>query len=142
MPSWWSWRNSLAWRRASSLPSWRSPNSARAFNMPTCAFGLVAGASGFGSAPAFTACTTASASATRRSNRSRAARRVLPGGHNFGVLLPWWDMLMGSANFELRYDPTGVRDQIEPGPDGQLRDYGQGFCAQQWRGVLRLLGRA
>src|SRR6218665_822499 len=126
MPSWWSWRNSLAWRRASSLPSWRSPNSARAFNMPTCAFGLVAGASGFGSAPAFTACTTASASATRRSNRSRAG----------------WDMLMGSANFELRYDPTGVRDQIEPGPDGQLRDYGQGFCAQQWRGVLRLLGRA
>ncbi|KAB7622965.1 fatty acid hydroxylase, partial [Verminephrobacter sp. Larva24] len=71
-----------------------------------------------------------------------AAQRVLPGGHNFGVLLPWWDMLMGSANFELRYDPTGVRDQIEPGPDGQLRDYGQGFCAQQWRGVLRLLGRA
>src|SRR6218665_2262302 len=43
--------------------------------MPTCAFGLVAGASGFGSAPAFTACTTASASATRRSNRSRAGRR-------------------------------------------------------------------
>ena len=21
-----------------------------------------------------------------------------------GVLLPWWDMLMGTANFELRYD--------------------------------------
>ena len=29
------------------------------------------------------------------------------------VLLPWWDMLMGTANFELRYDPTGIRDQVE-----------------------------
>ena len=34
------------------------------------------------------------------------------GGHNFGVLLPWWDQLFGTANFELRYDPTGVRDQL------------------------------
>lgn len=59
------------------------------------------------------------------------------GGTNFGVLLPWWDMLFGTANFELRYDPTGVRDQIEEG-----RDYGQGFWSQQWLGVLRLLGRA
>ena len=44
------------------------------------------------------------------------------GGHNFGVLLPWWDMLFGTANFELRYDPTGVRDQVEQG-----RDYGRGL---------------
>ena len=36
----------------------------------------------------------------------------------------------------LRYDATGVRDQVEQG-----RDYGQGFWAQQWLGVLRLLGR-
>ena len=68
--------------------------------------------------------------------------RVVLGGHNFGVLLPWWDMLLRTANFEQRYDPTGVRDQVEPGPDGQLRDYGRGFWSQQWRGVLRLLGRA
>lgn len=68
--------------------------------------------------------------------------RTVLGGHNFGVLLPWWDMLMRTANFELRYDPTGVRDQVEPGPDGQLRDYGQGFWSQQWRGLLRLLGKA
>src|SRR6476620_2241953 len=27
------------------------------------------------------------------------------GGHNFGVLLPWWDVLFRTANFELRYDP-------------------------------------
>ncbi|MDD2547276.1 MAG: sterol desaturase family protein [Burkholderiaceae bacterium] len=71
-----------------------------------------------------------------------AAGKAVLGGHNFGVLLPWWDMLFGTANFELRYDPTGVRDQIEPGPDGRVRDYGQGFWSQQWRGVLRLLGRA
>lgn len=59
------------------------------------------------------------------------------GGRNFGVLLPWWDMLFGTANFEPRYEPTGVRDQVEQG-----RDYGRGFWSQQWRGVLRLLGRA
>ena len=63
-------------------------------------------------------------------------RKVL-GGCNFGVLLPWWDMLFGTADFALRYDATGVRDQVEQG-----RDYGRGFWAQQWLGVLRLLGRA
>ncbi|XKF33401.1 sterol desaturase family protein [Alicycliphilus denitrificans] len=63
------------------------------------------------------------------------------GGHNFGVLLPWWDMLFGTANFQQRYEPTGVRDQVEPGPDGRMRDYGRGFWAQQWRGLLRLAGR-
>ncbi|MBU1353348.1 MAG: sterol desaturase family protein [Gammaproteobacteria bacterium] len=68
--------------------------------------------------------------------------RAVLGGHNFGVLLPWWDVLMRTANFELRYDPTGVRDQVEPGADGQTRDYGNGFWSQQWRGVLRLIGRA
>lgn len=59
------------------------------------------------------------------------------GGHNFGVLLPWWDMVFGTANFELRFDATGVRDQVEQG-----RDYGRGFWAQQWLGLLRLVGRA
>jgi len=59
------------------------------------------------------------------------------GGHNFGVLLPWWDQLFGTANFELRYDPTGVRDQVERG-----RDYGRGFWSQQWLGIKRLFGRA
>jgi sterol desaturase/sphingolipid hydroxylase (fatty acid hydroxylase superfamily) len=73
---------------------------------------------------------------------SDAGHRVVLGGHNFGVLLPWWDMLMRTANFELRYDPTGVRDQVEPGPDGRVRDYGRGFWSQQWRGVLRLIGKA
>src|SRR2546425_5725574 len=58
------------------------------------------------------------------------------GGHNFGVLLPWWDMLFGTVNFEQRYDPTGVRDQVE-----QNRDYGRGFWSQQWLGLKRLFGR-
>jgi sterol desaturase/sphingolipid hydroxylase (fatty acid hydroxylase superfamily) len=59
------------------------------------------------------------------------------GGSNFGVLLPWWDMLFGTANFEHRFDPTGVRDQVEQG-----RDYGHGFWSQQWQGLKRLAGRA
>ncbi|GGH63066.1 C-5 sterol desaturase [Comamonas phosphati] len=63
-------------------------------------------------------------------------------GNNFGVLLPWWDMIFGTANFDLRYDPTGVRDQVQPDAQGRLRDYGSGFWAQQWRGILRLAGRA
>ncbi len=59
------------------------------------------------------------------------------GGHNFGVLLPWWDILFGTVNFEQRYDPTGIRDQVE-----QSRDYGRGFWSQQWLGLKRLFGRA
>lgn len=59
------------------------------------------------------------------------------GGCNFGVLLPWWDMMLGTADFQLRWDDTGIRDQVEQG-----RDYGRGFWAQQWLGLLRLLGRA
>ena len=59
------------------------------------------------------------------------------GGHNFGVLLPWWDMLFGTANFQLRYNATGVRDQVE-----QHRDYGHGFWSQQWVGLKRLVGKA
>jgi sterol desaturase/sphingolipid hydroxylase (fatty acid hydroxylase superfamily) len=59
------------------------------------------------------------------------------GGHNFGVLLPWWDSLFGTANYEKRFDATGVRDQVEQG-----RDYGSGFWSQQWLGLKRLAGRA
>jgi sterol desaturase/sphingolipid hydroxylase (fatty acid hydroxylase superfamily) len=71
-----------------------------------------------------------------------AAEARVPPGCNFGVLLPWWDMLFGTANFDRRYEPTGVSDQVRPGPDGRLRDYGRGFWRQQWRGLLRLAGRA
>jgi sterol desaturase/sphingolipid hydroxylase (fatty acid hydroxylase superfamily) len=63
------------------------------------------------------------------------------GGHNFGVLLPWWDMLFRTVDFEERYDPTGVRDQVEPDAHGRLREYGRGFWSQQWLGLKRLAGR-
>jgi sterol desaturase/sphingolipid hydroxylase (fatty acid hydroxylase superfamily) len=59
------------------------------------------------------------------------------GGHNFGILLPWWDSLFGTANYEKRFDATGVRDQVEQG-----RNYGQGFWQQQWLGLKRLAGKA
>ncbi|WP_457280075.1 sterol desaturase family protein [Polaromonas sp. P5_D5] len=59
------------------------------------------------------------------------------GGHNFGVLLPWWDMLFRTVNFEQRYDPTGIRDQVEAN-----REYGKGFWSQQWMGLKRLFGKA
>ena len=55
------------------------------------------------------------------------------GGHNFGVLLPWWDMLFGTADFRYRFEPTGVRNQVEEGVD-----YGRGFWSQQWLGLRRL----
>ena len=64
-----------------------------------------------------------------------AGRQTL-GGHNFGVLFPWWDMLFGTADFSNRYDPTGVRDQVENG-----RDYGQGFWSQQKLGLTRLFSK-
>jgi sterol desaturase/sphingolipid hydroxylase (fatty acid hydroxylase superfamily) len=64
-----------------------------------------------------------------------AGRQTL-GGHNFGVLFPWWDMLFKTADFSDRYDPTGVRDQVEEG-----RDYGRGYWAQQKLGLARLFER-
>ncbi|HYP84618.1 sterol desaturase family protein [Variovorax sp.] len=70
-----------------------------------------------------------------------APARPLLGGHNFGVLLPWWDVLFGTADFSSRYDPTGIRDQVEPDASGRLRDYGRGFWAQQWMGLKRLAGQ-
>ncbi len=58
------------------------------------------------------------------------------GGHNFGVLFPWWDMLFGTADFTVQFAPTGVRNQVEQGVD-----YGHGFWSQQWRGLQRLWTR-
>jgi sterol desaturase/sphingolipid hydroxylase (fatty acid hydroxylase superfamily) len=70
-------------------------------------------------------------------HESLKSEQTVLGGHNFGVLLPWWDMLFKTVNFEHRYDPTGIRDQLE-----QDRDYGGGFWSQQWLGLKRLAGRA
>ncbi len=69
-------------------------------------------------------------------HESAAGRNTL-GGSNFSVLLPVWDVVFGTANFDRRYEPTGVRDQVENG-----RDYGRGFISQQWQGLKRLAGRA
>ncbi|MEI7783489.1 MAG: sterol desaturase family protein [Betaproteobacteria bacterium] len=66
----------------------------------------------------------------------RAHHSMESGEHNYGVLLPWWDMLFGTARFDLGHGPTGVMDQITHG-----RDYGRGWWAQQRLGVLRLLGK-
>ena len=51
-------------------------------------------------------------------------------GHNFGVLLPWWDMLFGTAYFESHQGSTGTGE-----PASQ---YGRGFWAQQWLGLVRV----
>ena len=64
------------------------------------------------------------------------------GGCNFGVLLPWWDVLFRTADFTVRFDPTGIRDQVEADAEGRVRDYGDGFWSQQWLGLKRLWGRA
>jgi len=65
------------------------------------------------------------------------------GGCNFGVLLPIWDVLFGTANFATGWYATGVRDQLpRTAPDGSVRpgrDYGSGFWRQQWLGLVRLL---
>jgi sterol desaturase/sphingolipid hydroxylase (fatty acid hydroxylase superfamily) len=58
------------------------------------------------------------------------------GGHNYAVLFPIWDMIFRTARFDDRYEPTGIRDQVERG-----RDYGRGFWRQQWLGLLRMVGR-
>jgi len=64
------------------------------------------------------------------------------GGCNFGVLLPVWDILFGTANFAPGWHGTGVRDQFERvNADGSVRpgrDYGRGFWRQQWLGMVRM----
>lgn len=58
------------------------------------------------------------------------------GGCNFAVLFPIWDIVFGTARFDGRFEPTGIRDQL---PEHGGRDYGHGFVAQQWLGLKRLL---
>ena len=58
-------------------------------------------------------------------------------GSNFSVLFPVWDILFGTGRFETPYGPTGIHDQL---PQAGARDYGRGFLAQQWLGLLRLVG--
>lgn len=61
-------------------------------------------------------------------------------GCNFGVLLPWWDMLFGTAAWDDAPEPTGIRDQL-PTPLGCGRDYGSGFWSQQFAALDRIARR-
>jgi len=57
-------------------------------------------------------------------------------GANYAVLFPVWDVLFGTADFRRDPGPTGIDDQLTG------RDYGDGFWAQQWLGLKRMVGRA
>lgn len=60
------------------------------------------------------------------------------GGRNFAVLFPIWDIVFGTARFDSDFEMTGVRDQLPP-PQGEGRDYGDGFWRQQWLGLKRMV---
>lgn len=53
----------------------------------------------------------------------------VPGGCNFGVLFPWWDMLLGTAIFDKKIYPTGV----------QGLDVSPNIFSQQWQGFIHSL---
>jgi len=61
-------------------------------------------------------------------------------GCNFGVLLPWWDILFRSVSWNRELDPTGIRDQLAVG-DVPGRDYGDGFISQHWFAFKRIAER-
>ncbi|MDN4574071.1 fatty acid hydroxylase [Pandoraea cepalis] len=61
-------------------------------------------------------------------------------GCNFGVLVPWWDMVFRTASWERAVEPTGIRDQL-PAPEGRSRRYGMGVIAQQLRAFGRIARR-
>jgi sterol desaturase/sphingolipid hydroxylase (fatty acid hydroxylase superfamily) len=65
------------------------------------------------------------------------------GGCNFGVLLPLWDQLFGTARFATGFAATGVRDQLArqdaAGRAIPGRNYGRGFWEQQWYGLKRMV---
>jgi sterol desaturase/sphingolipid hydroxylase (fatty acid hydroxylase superfamily) len=70
----------------------------------------------------------------------RAHHGVLAAGQrscNYGAVLPWWDMLFGTADFARAYAPTGV-----PGAEAAL--HSGTYLRQQWaglRGLWRALGK-
>ena len=58
-------------------------------------------------------------------------------GCNFGVLLPWWDMLFRSVSWNRELEPTGIRDQLAVA-DTPGRNYGDGFIEQHWLAFKRI----
>jgi sterol desaturase/sphingolipid hydroxylase (fatty acid hydroxylase superfamily) len=51
---------------------------------------------------------------------------------NYGAVLPWWDMLFGTADFSRRYVRTGDPTAEEALATGS-------YAAQQWAGLRRML---
>ncbi len=65
----------------------------------------------------------------------RAHHGVLAAGQrscNYGAILPWWDMLFGTADFDRAYVETG-----DPSAEPAL--VSGGYLAQQWTGLRRML---
>jgi sterol desaturase/sphingolipid hydroxylase (fatty acid hydroxylase superfamily) len=58
-------------------------------------------------------------------------------GCNFGVLLPWWDMIFRSVSWNRELEPTGIRDQLAAA-DKPGRNYGDGFIDQHWLAFKRI----
>ena len=56
-------------------------------------------------------------------------------GCNFASVLPIWDILFKTADFQHGFLPTGIEDQLTG------RDYGEGFWRQQWL-AFRRMGRS
>ncbi len=56
-------------------------------------------------------------------------------GCNFGVLLPWWDMLFHSASWSHDFKPTGIRAQLNG------VSYGDGIWAQHRLAFVRIAKR-
>ena len=54
---------------------------------------------------------------------------------NYGAILPWWDMLHGTADFDRAYVRTG-----DPSAEPAL--VSGGYFAQQWAGLRRMLPRS
>jgi len=68
----------------------------------------------------------------------RAHHGLLAAGQrscNYGAILPWWDMLFGTADFGRAYARTGV----PAGASGTDEALATGsYAAQQWAGLRKL----
>jgi sterol desaturase/sphingolipid hydroxylase (fatty acid hydroxylase superfamily) len=66
----------------------------------------------------------------------RAHHGLLAAGQrscNYGAVLPWWDMLFGSADFRPNYAATGD-------PTGEEALASGSYLRQQWAGLRRFAG--
>src|SRR3954451_480380 len=65
----------------------------------------------------------------------RAHHGILAAGQrscNYGAILPWWDMLFGTADFSRAYAETSD-------PSGEEALASGSYAAQQWAGLRRFL---